>query len=77
MIGSVPQPIPDHAGWAPRAFLAWMRRQRRTLADAVVTEVPAALVACEYECRKPHCDLGHWITCARRLKAEAQASRPH
>lgn len=39
------------------------------LKGAIATEVPPDLAACEWECRKPQCLHGDWVTCERRLAA--------
>ena len=33
----------------------------------LIEDVPADIAACEFECRKPNCDVGEWETCDRRL----------
>ncbi|WP_431854811.1 hypothetical protein [Azospirillum sp.] len=48
-----------------RAF--WQRLTAR-----LVAEVPASIVVCEFDCRKPACDLGHFATCSRRLAGAAR-----
>lgn len=45
----------------------WTRIRREVVAD-----VPPSLEECE-SCREPDCTQARWLTCARRLAAEAEA----
>jgi len=42
----------------------------------LVAEVPASLAVCEFECRKPACDPGHFAACSRRLAGAAREATP-
>jgi hypothetical protein len=53
-------------------FLQWLMK--------FVPEVPEEIAACEFDCRRTECLMGHWATCERRREAMAEASReqrPH
>ncbi|HEY1183237.1 MAG TPA: hypothetical protein VGE89_03565 [Bryobacteraceae bacterium] len=52
-----------------RSAWAWFRRQ-------VVEDVPAEDALCEFDCRKPDCDVGAWETCERRLQNAAGELMP-
>lgn len=71
-----PEGMRPAAAGHPHAFLAWMRRRSRALTEAIVTDVPPALAACELVCRRTRCDEIHWLTCALRIEAEERAAPP-
>ena len=52
-------------------FIQWLMK--------FVPEVPEELAACEFDCRKTECLMGHWEQCERRQQAMTQGreQRPH
>lgn len=76
MDGGQPEAMRSAAAGHPPAFLAWMRRRSRALKEAIVTDVPPALAACELVCRRTRCDEIRWLTCALRIGAEERAGAP-
>lgn len=44
-----------------------IKRLLSKFSNAVITEVPLELEACEY-CRKTECSQGNWETCENRIK---------
>jgi hypothetical protein len=52
-------------------FLQWLMK--------FVPEVPEEIAACEFDCRKTECLMGHWEHCERRRQAESEARerKPH
>jgi hypothetical protein len=47
----------------------WMKEQ-------VVTEVPAELAICEFDCRQAPCSSEEWATCQRRISRAAGELMP-
>jgi len=50
---------------------SWFRRLWTRLKAGVIRDVPASLEECE-ACREVNCTQERWLTCARRLAAEAE-----
>jgi len=38
------------------------------LKSEIIQDVPLDIELCEYDCAKPHCSLGEWENCERRLQ---------
>ena len=53
------------------SFIQWLRK--------FAPEVPQEIAACEFDCRKTECLMGHWEQCERRRKSMAESGdqRPH
>ncbi len=49
----------------------WFGKFLTRIGSSVVKDVPASLEACE-SCREETCTQQRWLSCAKRLAAEAQ-----
>ena len=55
-----------------RMEAGYFGRLRRWVERGWIQDVPEAIAACEFECRKPECPAGEWEKCERRLRAVAR-----